>query len=104
MGKFIYSFGLTVDFDDRLLAHLEAVITTKLQRSESFAFSWRDDSEVGDGRTAIWLHPSMPLVFKYLGGRTSDLNARWVTELMRAASRSGGLRIVAEPPAEETAS
>lgn len=101
MGKFIYNFGLTVDFDDRLLGHLEAVITAKLQRAESFSFSWRDDTDVGDGRTAIWLHPSMPIVFKYLGGRPDQLNGRWVDELTKAASSRGGLRIVAEPPAAE---
>jgi len=43
MGKLTYDSTLTVDFDDRVLAHLQLVIGAKLRRAESFYFSWRDD-------------------------------------------------------------
>ena len=36
MGKLTYDSTLTVDFDDRVLAHLQLVIGAKLRRAESF--------------------------------------------------------------------
>ncbi|HEV7624084.1 MAG TPA: ATP-dependent DNA ligase [Amnibacterium sp.] len=98
MGKLTYDSTVVVDFDDRLLAHLQMVIATKLRRGESFAFSWRDDAAVGDGRTTIWLHPALPLVFKYFGGKQPAINRAWVEALLQTANSSAGLHIVPEPP------
>ncbi|HET6825291.1 MAG TPA: ATP-dependent DNA ligase [Amnibacterium sp.] len=97
MGKLTYDSTVVVDFDDRLLAHLQMVIATKLRRGESFAFSWRDDAAVGDGRTTIWLHPALPLVFKYFGGKPPAINRAWVEALLQTANSSAGLHIVPEP-------
>jgi len=97
MGKLTYDSTIVVDFDDRLLAHLQMVITTKLRRGESFAFSWRDEAAVGDGRTTIWLHPALPLVFKYFGGKQPAINRAWVEALLQTANSSAGLHIVPEP-------
>lgn len=97
MGKLNYGEGMTIDFDDRTLAHLQLVIATKLRRSETFALSWRDEPGSGDGRTTIWLHPSIPLVFKYFGGRSPVINRAWVEALMVSANSASGLRIVPEP-------
>jgi len=97
MGKLTYDSTVVVDFDDRLLAHLQMVIATKLRRGESFAFSWRDDAAVGDGRTTIWLHPALPLVFKYFGGKQPAINRAWVEALLQTANSSAGLHIVPEP-------
>jgi hypothetical protein len=98
MGKLTYDSTVVVDFEDRLLAHLQMVITTKLRRGESFAFSWRDEAAVGDGRTTIWLHPGLPLVFKYFGGKQPSINRMWVEALLQTANSSAGLHIVPEPP------
>lgn len=98
MGKLTYDSTVVVDFDDRLLAHLQMVIATKLRRGESFAFTWRDDAAVGDGRTTIWLHPALPLVFKYFGGKAPAINRTWVEMLLQTANSSSGLHIVPEPP------
>ncbi len=98
MGKLTYGSTVVVDFDDRLLAHLQMVIATKLRRGESFAFSWRDDAAVGDGRTTIWLHPALPLVFKYFGGKQPAINRAWVEALLQTANSSAGLHVVPEPP------
>ncbi len=98
MGKFTYDSTLVVDFDDRVLAHLQIVIGAKLRRNESFYFSWRDDSAVGNGRSVVWLHPSLPIVFKFHGGRPPAINRTWIEELMSTANSSAGLRIVPEPP------
>ncbi len=98
MGKFVYDTHIKVDFEDRLLAHLQVVITTKLRRGEPFNFSWKDDSTIGDGRTTVWIHPSASLVFKFYGSRRPTLNSAWVEALAFTANSPSGLYIVPEPP------
>jgi hypothetical protein len=39
MGKFSYDSTVVVEFEDRLLAHLQIAMTTKLRRGESFTFT-----------------------------------------------------------------
>jgi len=97
MGTLSYDSTFTADFDDRLLAHLQIVIGAKLRRNESFYFSWKDDARVGDGRTTIWVHPSVPLMFKYFGSRMPSINRAWIEELTVSANTPGGLQIVREP-------
>lgn len=101
MGKFIYE-SLRVDFEDRVLAHLQYVIGAKLRRGESFHFSWRDDASIGDGRTTIWLHPSATIVYKYYGSRPPVINRAWVELLSQAANSAAGLHLVPEPPLPPT--
>jgi hypothetical protein len=99
MGKLIYENQTKVDFDDRALAHLQAVITAKLRRGESFTLMWKDDVSIGDGRTAIWLHPQCSLQFKYYGGRAPTLNKAWLEALTYTANSATGLYVVPEPDA-----
>ena len=99
MGTLTYDSEFTVDFDDRLLAHLQIVIGTKLRRGESFYFSWKDDDRIGDGRTAIWLHPSISLIYKYYGGRMPRVNRLWIDQLASTANSTSGLQVVPEPEA-----
>jgi len=98
MGTFHYDADFSADFDDRLLAHLQIVIGAKLRRGESFYISWRDDSRIGNGRTSLWLHPSIPLRYKYYGGRMPRINPAWVHKLSDSANSTGGLQLVEEPP------
>ena len=98
LGKFTYDGIVKVDFDDRLLAHLQTVIGAKLRRGESFHFTWKDDSSIGDGRTTVWIHPRVSLVYKYYGSRRPSLNRAWVEALMYNANSVNGLYVVAEPP------
>ncbi len=98
MGRFMYGDTARIDFDDRVLAHLQVVVGTKLRRSEPFYFSWRDDPAVGDGRSALWIHPTIPLYFKYAGGRQPSINRAWIDLLMSAANSPGGLHLMPEPP------
>jgi hypothetical protein len=104
MGKFIYDGQIRVDFEDRLLAHLQVTITTKLRRGEPFTFAWKDDSSIGDGRTMVWLHPSRSLVYKFYGSRPPHLNRAWLEALMHTANSPTGLYVVPEPaePARDT--
>lgn len=97
MGKLAYDRSLTIDFDDRTLAHLQIVIGMKMRRGESFYFSWKDDQQVGDGRTSIWLHPTIPLVYKYHGSRSPVINPAWIHALEVSANTNAGLQIVPEP-------
>ncbi|MFF2495918.1 ATP-dependent DNA ligase [Agromyces sp. NPDC058064] len=96
MGKFMYE-ALRVDFEDRVLAHLQYVIGAKLRRGESFHFSWRDDASIGDGRTTIWIHPSATIVYKYYGSRPPAINRAWIEALSQAANSASGLHLVPEP-------
>jgi len=97
MGKLIYDGTVKADFDDRVLAHLQLVIGTKLRRGESFHFSWKEDVSVGGGRTAIWVHPRCSLVYKYYGSRKPQINMAWIDALAHTANSPGGLHVVPEP-------
>lgn len=97
MGRLMYDGSVKVDFEDRLLAHLQLVIGAKIRRGESFHFSWRDDPSVGDGRTVIWVHPAATISYKYYGSKQPAINRRWLEELTLSANSAAGLHIVPEP-------
>ena len=101
MGRLIYDNTTAVELDDRLLAHLQLVIGTKLRRGESFYLNWTDEPAVGDGRNAIWLHPAIPLRFKYDGSRRPRLNMAWINVFMVSASSTEGLRLTTEPAEDQ---
>lgn len=95
MGALIYD-GTEVEFEDRLLAHLHVVIVQKLRRGESFCFSWRDQHAVGGGRSSLWLHPSIPLYFKFYGSKQPVLNREWIQALTLSSNSSLGLIVTPE--------
>ena len=98
MGKFCYgSGGAEFDFEDRLLAHLQAVITTKLRRGESCLFSWSLMATSGGGRCVVWLDPNIPLHFRYDKKISGSVNRAWCAELMQSANSVGGLCALPEP-------
>ncbi|MEP6479508.1 MAG: ATP-dependent DNA ligase [Rhodoglobus sp.] len=98
MGKFIYgSPAIAVDFDDRVLAHLKVVILSKVRRGESFTFSWEYTVAAGSGHSSIWIHPTIPLQFDFLGKREPSLNRAWVEELVKLSNTPSGLRVIPEP-------
>lgn len=100
MGKFTYETGVRVDFEDRLLAHLQIVIVSKLRRGEPFLFTWVDDVSLGNGRTAVWMHPAAGLTFKFYGSRRPAINTAWVDALAFTANTMHGLHTVPEPVGE----
>jgi hypothetical protein len=97
VGRFSYDSQITVDFDDRVLTHLQAVIAAKVRRGESFVFTWIDDDSTGDGRTSVWIHPTVPLSFKYFGKRQAAINRDWIEALMTSANSVAGLHVLPEP-------
>ncbi|WP_104162386.1 ATP-dependent DNA ligase [Cryobacterium sp. N22] len=96
MGKLI-SGATEVDFDDRALVHLQSVIGSKLRRGESFALTWDDPMAAGDARSSLWLHPSIPLYFKFSGNATGGLNPAWIDLLATSADSGDGLLLSGEP-------
>jgi len=97
MGRLFYDSSTEADFEDRVLAHLQVAIGTKLGKGESFYLSWKDTGGVGNGRTAIWLHPAIPLRFKYFGGRAPSIDPEWIRRLLQDSYAGQGLRITVEP-------
>ena len=97
MGKLTYDSTMSVEFDDRTLAHLQLAIGAKLRRNEAFFFAWKDDPAAGDGRTSIWLHPTIPISFKFYGSRPPAINRAWVEVLMQSANSTQGLQVLPEP-------
>lgn len=95
MGHLRYD-GERFEFDDRLLAHLQIVISGKLRRSESFFLSWVAPSEVGSGRHAIWIDTGVPIHITYFGNRPPAINRQWVEELATAANSTAGLVLTEE--------
>jgi hypothetical protein len=95
MGTLQYD-GVLVEFDDRLLAHLQIVIVQKIRRGESFLMSWRDSADTGDGHSAIWIHPTQNLYFKFVGSRNPTINQDWLDQLMLSANSPRGLLVMRE--------
>jgi hypothetical protein len=96
MGRLTYDSTKVIEFDDRLLAHLQVVIGRKIRFQESFYFSWRNDAKVGDGRSTIWITAAMPLHFKYLTGKVPPLNREWLDALTASANSPSGLELLPE--------
>jgi hypothetical protein len=103
MGKILYGDSeIVIEFDDRVLTHLQIVIGAKLRRRESFFFSWRDHDSVGSGRSAIWMDSAIPLYFKFSGGKMPLLNREWLQTLTDSANSGQGL-VYSEEPGVPTA-
>ncbi|GAA1696516.1 hypothetical protein GCM10009792_15650 [Microcella alkalica] len=98
MGTLIYgSIGQQFEFDDRVLAHLQALFSAKLRRGESFFLNWRDPQSVGDGRSAVWIDNSVPLYFKYSRAAHGPLDREWLEEMAVAALGPQGLDLSDDP-------
>ena len=93
---FYGSPGTAIEIDDRALAHLKIVISTKLRRGESFTVSWVHPDDHPGGRSTIWLHPSIPLRFVFDGVEQPELSRQWIEELASSAHSSGGIKLISE--------
>ncbi|POH60044.1 ATP-dependent DNA ligase [Cryobacterium zongtaii] len=99
MGRMIYNSTLTIFVEDRILAHLQAVMSSKLRDREGFHFVWRDEASAGSGggRNVIWVHPGVSLVYAFSSSEEPQINPEWITALLRSASTADGLSILPEP-------
>ena len=96
MGSLYYGASAPISIEDRALAHLKVVVATKLRRNESFTLSWQHQEGDLQGRTTVWLHPSIPLRFVFDAPEAPELSRRWIEELAHSANSSGGITLVAE--------
>lgn len=97
MGTFTYDSSLRAEIEDRLLTHLELVITAKLRRAECFTFSWPKRIEDGGGRTTVWMTPYIPLSFDYLSTEMPPVSREWIENLSKSANGPRGLHISLDP-------
>ena len=94
MGHLTYAGSTQYEIEDRMLAHVKAVVSAKLRRQESFLLSWAVDAHAGSGRVSIWMSPSTPLEFRFSGSRVPQLNGAWLEALMEIANSTRGLVLV----------
>ena len=95
MGTIRYD-GERIEFEDRLLAHLQIVIVQKLRRGDSFLMSWVNSLAIGSGRSAIWFDRTIPLRFGFAGSRSPTINRDWLERLEASANSSTGLVVTGE--------
>ncbi len=98
MGYLLYGRPAEeIEIEDRLLTHVKIVILAKLRRGEPFPFSFQHDANDGAGRSTIWLHPAIPLRFKFQDSQQPEIRREWLDLLMSAANSGDGLRLIPEP-------
>ena len=96
MGSLIYGHpSIDIKLEDRALAHLQLVFSEKLRRNEGFHFSWAEPPH--GGRNVVWVHPAIPLYFRYAGSRVPSLNRTWLQEMTLSVNSSSGLILRDEP-------
>jgi hypothetical protein len=91
MGTLIYDGADGFTFDDRVLAHLQAVIATKLRRREGFLLIWTDRTSPEATLRSIWLDPSISLQFVFAHVELPELNRDWLAILTERANSNAGL-------------
>ncbi|MBN7794475.1 hypothetical protein ACLD0U_11415 [Microbacterium sp. 2216-1] len=97
MGLLFYGGNTEpIEIEDRALAHLKVVISTKLRRNESFTLSWQHPADGPTGRSTIWLHPSIPLRFVFSEPETPPLSPEWMNALANSANAHGGITLLPE--------
>jgi len=97
MGTLYYGgSGAPIHIEDRALAHLKIVITTKLRRGESFQMSWTHGAGRRPGRSAIWLHPAVPLRFVFDAPEPPDLDRQHLVNLGDSANATGVIHLDAD--------
>ncbi|MFC7431393.1 MULTISPECIES: hypothetical protein [unclassified Agrococcus] len=101
MGHLTYAGSTQYEIEDRMLAHVKAVVSAKLRRQESFLLSWTVDAHAGSGRVSLWMSPSIPLEFRFSGSRVPQLSPMWLEALMEMANSTRGLVLVTEQEAEQ---
>jgi len=94
MGQLYYGGDSDpTEMPDRMLAHVKAVVASKLRRGESFTLSWRHDPDGPPGRSTLWLHPSIPLRFVFSASDGETLDPQLLRRLASAAGSTSGLVI-----------
>jgi hypothetical protein len=94
MGTLFYGGDRTpVRIDDRILAHLRAVVTAKMRRGEGFLLSWTDSITIGDGRSSVWVHAGCDLHYKFDGSQQAKLDPKLLEQLNVESIQARGIEI-----------
>lgn len=94
MGTLFYGTDRTaIRVDDRILAHLRAVVTAKMRRGEGFLLSWSDSVTIGDGRSSVWVHPACDLHYKFDGTRAPALDSALLDQLNVESISARGIEL-----------
>ena len=94
LGTLFYGAGrLPIRIDDRILAHVKAVVTSKMRRGEGFLISWTDSAEVGHGRSSVWVHPGCDLHYKFDGGKPPKLDPVLLEEMNIESIQARGIEL-----------
>ena len=80
-----------VEIPDHVLAHVKVVAATKLRRGESFLLTWRHPGEEAEGRTSLWMQPSIPLRFVFDSPEPETLDSEYLRKLANEATSSRGI-------------
>jgi hypothetical protein len=99
MGSLYY--GTTdeaIEMNDRLLAHVKVVTSTKLRRDERFLLTWQHAPGTKPGRSSIWLQASIPLRFVFDSAEPESLDPAVLQQLSMDANSSGGLTLDLSEP------
>jgi hypothetical protein len=89
--------------EDRLLAHLQVLISLKLRRGERFFLSWTKGATEGSGRVALWIDNGLPIACEFDGSRQPAIQRDWIESMAEAAGSSLGLDVTDDgqfPPPE----
>lgn len=95
MGTLFYD-GARFDLEDRVLAHLQVIVSLKLRRAEGFFLSWEASDHDGEGRHVIWIDNGVPLRIRYQSAEPPRINREWAQSLALSANTNNGLIITAE--------
>jgi hypothetical protein len=99
MGTLYYGAARTpITVDDRLLAHLKIVATSKLRRNEPFLVSWDEPAENGSGRGSVFIHATCDLIYRFDGSRTAELDQELLETMATESMSNRGLVIQASMP------
>ncbi len=94
MGRLVYGArGMQIEIEDRLLAHVQAVVFAKLRRREPFPLGWVESASDGSGRRMIWINETLELAFEYAGSRPIDLDRDMLEEMTTRANSTSGLQL-----------
>ena len=90
MGALHYG-GTSLEFEDRLLSHLQIVVVQKFRRGESFLMSWLQGDAQTMTRRSLWMTPGTVVFFHFNGSRTPAIDEDWLKRLAASAESSMGL-------------
>jgi hypothetical protein len=94
MGTLFYGRDRTpIRIDDRVLAHLRAVVTAKMRRGEGFLISWTDSISIGDGRSSVWMNAATDLHYKFDGSQQVKLDPALLEQLNVESIQARGIEI-----------